>query len=190
MRSPHCIEAFVSTWQATPALDALTLRGIELIDKNLHTGINDPENRDARHALAEAAMIGGLAISSNSVGGCHAMAHQLSSVAGLHHGLACALMLPHQMAFSIAGALQRYAQIGKIFGAGLDADVETQADHAVESVRQLLAGSGLPTNLTDACVAEVLLPDLVERAVRDGNWITNPVPANEAEIEDLLRAAL
>ena len=60
-----------------------------------------------------AALIGGVAISSKWLGACHSLAHQLSSFADVQHGLANAIMLPHQMAYSLPGAIERALASGK-----------------------------------------------------------------------------
>ncbi|MFQ5408323.1 MAG: iron-containing alcohol dehydrogenase family protein, partial [Anaerolineales bacterium] len=186
----HLVEAFVSTANNTPALDGLILRGIELIRRNLPDVIGDGSIRAARLALAEAAMLGGMAIASNYLGACHSLAHQLSTVAGMHHGHACGLLLPFQMEFSLPGALPRYAQIGVALGAPADGDVEAQADFAVQAVHRLMAGSGLPARLRAAGVGGALLPELASLAYKDLNWQTNPILVTESDLESIYRAAL
>jgi alcohol dehydrogenase class IV len=75
----HLIEAFVSKTQ-NRILDGLILRGIELVGKSLALAVNEPANLDARTDMLEASMLGGIAISSNYLGACHSLAHQLSTL--------------------------------------------------------------------------------------------------------------
>src|SRR5688572_13429894 len=96
----HCIESYVSTMEA-PAIEPMTLHGIELIGQSLRVAVAQGSNQAARQDMALAAMIGGMALNCKWAGACHSLAHQLSSFADVHHGMANAIMLPHQMAYSL-----------------------------------------------------------------------------------------
>ncbi len=187
----HLVEAFVST-NINPMLDPLILHGIRLIGRSLLSAVERGDNLRARHDMMEAALLGGVAISSNWLGACHSLAHQLSSFANVHHGVAIGLMLPHQMAFSLPAAYERYAEIGQALAPEMHPDLKlaTRAEHAVQSVRQLVADTGLPTRLSDAGVTEDLIPAMSEAAYHnDLNWSTNPRPVTQADLEQLYRAA-
>jgi alcohol dehydrogenase class IV len=145
-----------------------------------------------------AALLGGIAISSRWLGAAHSLAHQLSSFADVHHGLACSLMLPHQMAFSLPAASERYAQIAVALDP--ETDVETgflgrnpvstaRAEAAVEAVCRLVDAIGLPTRLRDVGVTEAMIPDMARHAYIDLNWTTNPRPVTEGDLEMLYRQA-
>jgi 4-hydroxybutyrate dehydrogenase len=180
----HLIEAFVST-NRHPALDPLILRGIELVGWRLSTAVSTPDHRQARRDMLEAAMLGGIAISSNWLGACHSLAHPLSPLAGVHHGLACAIMLPHQMAFSLDAASERYGRIA----ATLSDNPQASATEAVTQVQTLLETTGLPTRLRDVGVTQEQIPRLALAAHQDTNWTTNPCPLTETDMAALYRAA-
>lgn len=176
----HLIEAYVSTNQ-NPLLDPLILRGVALVGQHLRRAVEQGEEGAARQGMMEAALLGGIAITSNWLGACHSLAHQLSSFAGLHHGVAIALMLPAQMAFSLPAAPARYAAIGQALNGAAD---------AVDAVRDLIAAVGLPTRLRDAGVDESLIPAMAASAyTNDLNWTTNPRPIDQAGLEQLYRQA-
>mgnify|MGYP003376251999 FL=1 len=186
----HCIEAYVSTNTAPSALDPMILHGISLIGRYLPTAVAQPNNHEARENVMLGAMIGGIAISSRWLGAAHALAHQLSTFANVHHGLACSLMLPHQMAFSLPAAVERYGRIA----AALDPTLVTVTDHqaaeyAVDAVCRLVAAVALPTRLRDVGVTEEMIPELTHHARLDLNWATNPRPVSEADLEGMYRAA-
>jgi alcohol dehydrogenase class IV len=132
-----------------------------------------------------AALVGGIAISSKWLGACHSLAHQLSSQAGLHHGEAIALMLPHQMAFSLGAAAERYARIAVALNGG----ATTDAEKAVDAVGALIADVGLPARLRDAGVGRELLPTLAEKAYEDLNWSTNPCPVTQEDMAHMYEQA-
>lgn len=185
----HCIEAYVSTNQ-NPVLDPMILFGIELIGRSLPVAVARGADRAARHDMAQAALIGGTAISSKWLGACHALAHPLSSFANLQHGLANAIMLPHQMSYSLPGAIERYARVGAALGVPQEGSLRRRAEAAIEAVAQLTRDVGLPTRLRDAGVSEELIPQLARYAYTvDLNWWTNPRSVDEAAMEQIYRAA-
>ncbi len=180
----HLIEAYVST-NINPLLDGLILHGIRLVAENLATAVANPTHLPARQAMMEAAVLGGIAISSNWLGGCHSLAHQLSTFANMHHGLACAIMLPPQMAFSAPAAPERYAHIAAALRPGA-----IDAEDAAELVAELNAAVGLPSRLSQAGVTAELIPTLAAFAIKDLNWTTNPRPMTEADMAALYTATL
>jgi alcohol dehydrogenase class IV len=187
----HCIEAYVST-NENPALDPMILHGIELIGRSLPVAVaqrKTAKSREARRDMALAAMIGGIAISSKWLGACHSLAHQLSSFANVQHGLANSIMLPHQMAYSLVGALEKYARVGLALGVPPEGSVRQRAERAVEAVRQLAVDAGLPTRLRDVDVTEEMIPGMAQNAYIDLNWRTNPRTVTEAVMEQLYRDA-
>ena len=185
----HCIEAYVST-NHNPALDPMIVHAVELIARSLPIAVAQGSNRAAREDMALAAMIGGVAISSKWLGACHSLAHQLSSFADVQHGLANAIMLPHQMAYSLPGALERYARIAEALGVPKKGSLRQRAERAVEAVRQLNADVGLPNRLRDVGVSEDLIPAMADHSYNvDLNWWTNPRSVNVAAMEQLYRAA-
>lgn len=188
----HLVEAYVST-NRNPLLDPLILRGIELVGRSLRTAVVWGGNGRARHDMMEAALLGGIAISSNWLGACHSLAHQLSSFANVHHGVAIGLMLPHQMQFSLIGALERYAEIGQALTPQRRPGntLQRRAKHAVEAVRRLIGDIGLPTNLIDAGVERDLIPAMAASAYQnDLNWTTNPRRVSQDDLEQLYHRAL
>jgi alcohol dehydrogenase class IV len=185
----HCIEAFVST-NHNPALDPMILHAVDLIARSLPVAVAQGSNRTAREHMAQAAMIGGVAISSKWLGACHALAHQLSSFANVQHGLANAIMLPHQMEYSLPGAIERYAQLALALGVPAQGSLRELAERGIAAVRQLNEDVGLPTRLRDAGVSEDVIPAMADSAYNiDLNWWTNPRAVNVAVMERLYRAA-
>jgi alcohol dehydrogenase class IV len=139
--------------------------------------------------MMEASLIGGIAISSKWLGACHSLAHPLSSLAGLHHGLACAIMLPVQMEYSLLGAVERYAAVGAALGGNRRGAVRERAEGAVSAVRQLIQDIEIPLRLRDAGVKRDLIPALAKAAMIDLNWWTNPRQVDEGVMGRLYEAA-
>ena len=184
----HLIEAYMSTNSAPIALDALILDGIGRIGRFLRIAVAQPAHQQAREEVMLASMLGGIAISSRWLGACHALAHQLSGIANVHHGLACAMMLPAQMAFSLPGAQARYAQIAQALAPiSTPGSVREEATRAVTAVRDLMLDINLPLHLRDVGVTEAMIPQLADNAILDLNWTTNPRAVNRDQLEELYR---
>jgi alcohol dehydrogenase class IV len=168
----------------------MILYGIALVGRSLRTAVARGDNHQARSDMLQASMIGGIAISSKWLGACHSLAHPLSSLAGVHHGLACGMMLPPQMAYSAMGALERYAAIAEaLLPGGVTGSVRERALGAATAVHTLMADIGLPTKLRDAGVAEEQIPPLAKAAYTDLNWWTNPRQVSEEVMAELYRQA-
>ncbi len=149
----HAVES-VSCRQANPLSDCYARAAIDLIREYLPVALDHPEDEAARLALANAALMAGVAFSNAMVGIVHAMGHAAGGVAGVAHGDAMALLLPHGMAYNMDVACDRY---GEILGnlAGIDVYAATppaeRGKAAIESVRGMLAmlheRTGLPLTL-------------------------------------------
>ncbi len=184
----HLIEAYVSTNMAPIALDALILDGIGRIGRFLRLAVAQPSHQQAREEMMLASMLGGIAISSRWLGAAHSLAHQLSGIAHVHHGLACALMLPAQMQFSLPGALDRYAQVAQALDPiPVPGSVREEAERGVTAVRQLMTDINLPLRLRDVGVTEAMIPELADNAIIDLNWTTNPRAITRDQMEMLYR---
>lgn len=186
----HLIEAYVST-NHNPILDPMILYGIGLVGRSLRVAMVRGSDRAARADMLQASLIGGIAITSKWLGACHSLAHPLSGLAQVHHGLACAIMLPHQMAFSLMGAMERYADVAAALDpSGVSGSVRKRANHAVKAVQRLMRDLDLPLSLSEVGVSEQLIPALAKAAITDLNWWTNPRQINEEDMATLYRRAL
>ena len=185
----HCLESFVSTIHH-PLGDAIAYHGITLIGESLRRAVANGNDMDARTKMATAAMIGGMSLNLKWGGACHSLAHQLSTQAGLAHGVAIALMLPHQMEYSLPGALEKYARVAEALGEPPSAaPLEDRARAAVRAVRKLIADIGLPTRLRDVGVAAEAIPDMARKAFADDSHATNPVKCTVDALAELYRRA-
>lgn len=186
----HLVEAYVST-NNNPLLDPLILQGIRLIGRSLRVATVQGGNRQARADMMSAAVLGGIAISSNWLGAAHSLAHQLSTFANMHHGVACAVMLPHQMAWSLIGAIERYADVAVALdpAAAEVALLRDRAELAVDMMHELNEDLGIAARLRDHGVTEDLLPTLSEYAARDLNWASNPRAVRPADLAEMFRMA-
>lgn len=112
----HCME---SIWNrgATPISDVFAVAGLTKSFSALDRALENPADFEARRTLQEAALLGGLAISSNATALAHSMSYPLTSHCGMPHGLACSFTLPEVIRFNGEYAPQRVQLIGNTLGA-------------------------------------------------------------------------
>ena len=189
----HGIEAYVSR-KANGMTDPIALSCILLTARSLLTAWREPDNRQAREAMALAACQGGMAFSNSSVCLVHGMSRPLGALYHTPHGLSNAVLLPTVTKFSIAGAPQRYAAITRSMGLALDQDDDEAAGHKlVDGLEALNAALQIPT-LRD-CVKvshakfEQSLEKMATDALASGSPQNNPVLPTVAQMVGLYQQA-
>ena len=175
----HCVEAYVATGDH-PMADAIALGGIRLVARSLVRAVEQGDDLEARGDMMKAAMMGAVAF-QKGLGACHALAHPLSALCDLHHGLANAICLPAVARFNQAAAPERYAEIARIFGAG-----DEGCDEALATLR---ARVGLPATLAEAGLADPPFEALADEAFADGSHGSNPRPCTRDDLLALYRAS-
>jgi alcohol dehydrogenase class IV len=183
----HCLEAWVATG-FHPLADAVAIDGLARVARSLPVAFREPGNLTARTDMMIAAMQGAMAF-QKGLGASHALAHALTPISGVHHGLANALVLPAVMEFNRAAAGARLARAAIAMGEDGRASDPDLAAAAVARVRRLSAELGLPARLRDAGVAEADLPRIAAKAFQDASHQTNPRPCTEADLLELARAS-
>ncbi len=185
----HCIESFTCP-QFHPLCDGIALEGVRLIVDALPKAVQDGRNLEARGHMLVAAAMGAIAFQKD-LGVVHSLAHPLSSICGMHHGLANALCLVAGMKFCAARKPGLYRRVGQACGLetlGLsDADSDTQAIHFVTT---FLKGIGLEGRLRDHGVTTDHLDSLVAQAMDDPCHKTNAVPVTAEDFRALYQAVL
>ncbi len=179
----HCIESFTSP-VFHPLCDAVALEGAHLIAGALPRVVANGGDMEARGLMQVAALMGGIAFQKD-LGAAHSLAHPLSSLCGLHHGLANALCLPFVMDFNAARKPGVYRRPGIAMGLTNPSDAET-----ISAVRALFQEIGLPPGLRAHGVDESMLDALADQAFADERHATNPVPVTRDDLRSLYLQAL
>ncbi|HEV2494038.1 MAG TPA: iron-containing alcohol dehydrogenase [Terriglobia bacterium] len=185
----HNLEAYLSVGYH-PMCDAIALRGVRMVNGHLRTAVHDGKNLEARTEMLAAAMMGAVAF-QKGLGTVHSLAHPLSTVAGLHHGLTNGILLPHVMRFNLAVVRDRLVDLA----GALDVDTrrlsaDDAAEAAIAAIEKLNADIGIPQRLGEAGVKAEMIPIMVPKAMEDGCHLLNPRPTTAADMEALYRAAL
>lgn len=185
----HCIESYTCP-AFHPMCDGIALEGIHLIVDALPRAVRDGRDLDARGRMLVAAAMGAVAFQKD-LGVVHSLAHPLSTLCGMHHGLANALCLVAGMKFCAARKPGLYRRVGLACGvdtltcSGADADQRT-----IAFIADFLAGLGLNTRLREHGVKPEQLEALVAQAVEDPCHRTNAVPVTAEDFRALYREVI
>jgi alcohol dehydrogenase class IV len=185
----HAIESFTSP-VFHPLCDGIALEAIHIIVEALPRAYRDGNDIDARGKMLVAAAMGAVAFQKD-LGATHSLAHPLSTICGMHHGLANALCLPTVMRFNAGRKPGLYRRVGISCGLDVlraepkDADAET-----IDFVTEFLIDLGIRPGLRNYDVTEQHIDLMVPQAIADGCHHTNPVPVTEADLRELYLQAL
>jgi 4-hydroxybutyrate dehydrogenase len=185
----HCIESYTCP-VFHPMCDGIALEGIHLIVEALPRAYKDGNDLDARGKMLVAAAMGAVAFQKD-LGVVHSMAHPLSTICGMHHGLANALCLVAGMKFCAARKPGIYRRVGIACGLDIVKCSDAEADqHTIAFLKTFLAGLGLNTKLRDHGVKPEQLDALVSQAVEDPCHKTNAVPVTRENFRELYQEVM
>ncbi|HYE32465.1 MAG TPA: iron-containing alcohol dehydrogenase [Methylomirabilota bacterium] len=185
----HCVESYTCP-TFHPLCDGIALEGIHLIVEALPRAVCDGNDMDARGKMLVAAAMGAIAFQKD-LGATHSLAHPLSTVCKMHHGLANALCLPAVMRFNSARKPGLYQRIGIACGLDVMRSLPAAADEATISfIEAFLRGIGITGGLRQQGVNESHLDELVRQAVDDPCHKTNAVPVSRDDFRALYTACL
>ena len=182
----HCIEGFYSRVR-TPVSSALALEAIRMFMQALPAVAREPESVQARGlALVAAHLSGQVLVNARS---CihHAVCHALGAVAGISHGDANSIMLPHAMAFNAADpdAAAALALCAQAMGTR-----DATPEGAIDRVQCLQQEIKVPRRLRDTGMQRSLLTEVAAKVMGEKGLYVNPRRVTEAaQVEPLLLAA-
>ncbi len=186
----HAIEGLITkaAWEMS---DMFEIKAIEMIHKYLPMAVNDPKNPEGRNGMAVAQYIAGMAFSNVGLGVDHGMAHPMSALHDVPHGVACALLLPTVMRFNMPVAKAKYVEIAKACGVyKIGMSVDEAAEAACEAIEALSKEVGIPQHLTDLGITEEDIPALADQAITDVCTPGNPREVTRDDIVALYHKVL
>jgi alcohol dehydrogenase class IV len=183
----HNLEAYVAKGDH-PLADAVAIDGLRRVAANLKKAVQNGKDLEAREQMLLGSAFGAVAF-QKGLGACHSIAHALTPIAGIHHGLANSLMLPAVVSFNRMAAEQRLADCAVAFGADPGMSVADRAKALAELVDGLRVACGLPRKLSQAGVKREMIPQLVEKAMADACHQSNPRPVTQVDFERLINEA-
>ena len=186
----HCIEALYSVTR-NPLATAVALRGVQAISSALPRSYAGGDDVEARGEMLLGAFMAGTALAHVTMALHHGLCHVLGGTAGLPHGIANSIILPHAMRFNLDATAPQLAEAAGAMGISREGrSTEVVAEEGITRVYELIGSMSLPQRLRDAGVEEAELPHLARLAFVSRTVQSNPRPIRDVEeIEALLRAA-
>ncbi|MBP5711656.1 MAG: lactaldehyde reductase [Prevotella sp.] len=186
----HAIEGLITkaAWELS---DMFEIKAIEMIYRYLPIAVDEPTNPVGRDGMAVAQYVAGMAFSNVGLGVDHGMAHPLSALHDIPHGVACAMLLPTVMRFNAPAAKAKYVDIAKACGVYKDGmTVDEAADAACEAIADLSRRVGIPEHLTELGIAEKDIDALADQAIVDVCTPGNPREVTRDDIVALYKQIL
>jgi len=172
----HAIESYVSQWR-NDFSDVLAIGAIQMIFKYLPRAYKNPEDKEAKEKMHNAATMAGMSFGNSQAGIVHATGHSLGAIFHIPHGRTMALFLPYSIEYSARDAMGRYADIARAIGIEAKTDKEA-VEKLVEAVKKLNREVGEPASLKELGISrkdfEKRLDDLAMRAANSTCTFMNP----------------
>ena len=187
----HCIESYANR-VAHPLVDTWALEGIRLIAGHLARAVEHGDDLEARTALSQASLYGGLCLGPVNTAAVHALAYPLGGEFHVAHGVSNAVLLPHVLEFNLPAAPARYAEIAVALGVDRRQQDDMQtARQGVQQVADLARRCGIPAHLADFGIQATA----IERMARAAMTVTRLLERNvrvvtEQDARDIYRKAL
>jgi alcohol dehydrogenase class IV len=193
----HLVEAYLARG-FQPLCDGIALEGVRLVARSLERAVafarrfeageravrDDLAHVAARGDMMNAALMGGVAF-QKGLGVTHSLAHALSTVCDLHHGLANGVAIPYAMRFNRESSASRLADLAHAASAE-----RRDAEGFILWLERLRAAIGIPATLSAVGVRAEHLPRLVDTALGDACHPSNPRPVARADFDALFGSAL
>jgi maleylacetate reductase len=185
----HCIEALYSITRH-PLSSAAAVSGVRHIVRALPRCYAAGDDLDARTEMLMGAHLAGASLAGVSMGLHHGLCHVLGGTAGVPHGIANSIILPHAMRFNADVTAPLLAPAAEAMGIADKQNRVAAVETAAQRVHEMVGQMNLPQRLRETSVHEADLPHLARLAFENRTVQNNPKPIREAaQIEALLRAA-
>ncbi len=122
----HAIEAYTSR-QAQTFSDTFALSAVKRIFKYLPAAFHDGKNEEARIEMSVAALEAGIAFNNASVTLIHGMSRPIGALFHVAHGLSNAMLMKECLSFALAGAYDRFGELGRSIGVAAREDSDEEA---------------------------------------------------------------
>ena len=176
----HCIEAVYSKTR-NPLSTGVALRGIYHITRSLPRCVQDEQDLEARIEMQVGAHLAGMSLATVTMGLHHGTGHVLGGTAGVPHGVANCIVLPHAIRFNADAVAPELAMVAEAMGIGHGRSDYAMALAAADAAYDLIGQLGVPQRLRDVGVEESLLPRLAENMLESNAIGNNRKPVTTRE---------
>ncbi len=160
----------------------LCFAGLKLALTALPEAFEDGQSISARTAMAQAALLSGMALANSGLGMAHGVAAALGAIVGAPHGLACAVMLPVALRTNLPVCESELDKLALDLGLG-------NVNGLLNVIDQLGERLAIPTRLSALGVTRHQLPELAA-ASRGNSMSGNPRSLSDEELLRILEENL
>lgn len=178
----HNIEAYLAKG-FSPMCDGIALEGIKLIAQSIEQATHNPDF-ESRAKMMMGSLMGATAF-QKGLGIVHSLAHPLSTLVDMHHGLANAIMLPYGLEFNKSVSGPRMTTIAIAIGLK-----DTSPDGLIEWINDLNKKLNIPSKLSTQNVNSSHLEKLAELAINDPCWPSNEKAVTKKDFLDIYTKSL
>jgi alcohol dehydrogenase class IV len=178
----HCLEAYCAP-SFHPMADGIAAEGVALIAKWLPVAVEDGTNLEARGNMLVAAAMGATAF-QKGLGGMHALSHPIGAIAGTHHGLTNAVLMPYMLAWNRPAIEDRIARLAGFIG------IEPSFDAFLAWIVDIRRRLAIPPTLAELGVKAGDIDRIARMAEEDPSAAGNPRPFGAAAAREVLAAAM
>ncbi|WP_291325692.1 iron-containing alcohol dehydrogenase [Desulfovibrio sp. UCD-KL4C] len=176
----HCLEAYTSA-QSQILINAFAIQGASLVFSNLQTVLDNPQDIEARRALAEASLYGGASIAHVRTGAMHTLSVALQKYSKLPHGMLNATLLPAVLSFNIDHYRGKLANFISACGFAATKDQEA-ADILTKLLSNYISFEESPFSVPEEAILSV-----VDRVKQDQGLLqVNARPLSDTIINELV----
>lgn len=183
----HAFESYLHI-HASPYTDLLALEAIRLVARYLPRAVDDGTDVDAREGMAWADSLAGLCIANAGV----TLPHGIGMAIGgccphVMHGEALAVIYPEFTRYTYPYAIERFATVGRILNAELEAvSDDVAAERACDEIDGLLKRIGMWLSLEGLRVTGDDLAAIADHSQVLPDYRNNPRVATHHEILEML----
>lgn len=162
----HAVEAYTSRKSQTLS-DTFALSAVRRIFASLPAAYHNGKDTAARNEMAVASLEAGIAFNNASVTLIHGMSRPIGALFHVAHGLSNAMLMAECLTFAVSGAIERFAELGRIIGAAGKQDADQTAALAfIDAVKALTAELEIPT-LEQYGIDKPLFMDSISKMTSD-----------------------
>ena len=180
----HAVETYV-TKRRNPMSIMYSRQAFGLLARGFPEVLSHPTDVESRSQMQLGACFAGMAIETSMLGAAHATANPLTAHHDVTHGQAVGLMLPAVIRFNGAEHAPWYAEL--LREVEPDVKVEEAPSRLAALVESWMREAGLATTLAELSIPPSGIDSFVKDAMKQWTGTFNPVPLDEACVENLYR---
>lgn len=170
----HLLEGLYSRLRE-PLIFPLIHKGIELIVKHLPIALKDPQNLEARTALSQASLYGGMTIAQGSTTLQHSIGYPLTTAFNVPHGLANGIVMKQMM---------------ELYWPEVDGLIDSAFGSFDYNLQQFYDWLDKLELRAEMRIDEDFIASKVPEVMASRNMANNPVPASPDDVAKIYRSLM